>query len=45
MRWLEVATTPDDIAHFLARRDFGALFMPQPRALPPGQMMLPFCSA
>ena len=45
MRWLEVATTPGDIAHLLARHDLGEPPTPRPRGPPPGQMLLPFSSA
>ncbi len=42
MRWLEVATEPDDIARLLARRDLADAHPHRPRAPPPGQLSLPF---
>ncbi|MBM4223907.1 MAG: transposase [Gammaproteobacteria bacterium] len=42
MRWLEVATKPDDIARLLARQGLAPPPSPRPRAPPIGQLMLPF---
>jgi hypothetical protein len=42
MRWLEVATEPEDIARLLAHHDLAPPPAPRPRAPPPGQLVLPF---
>lgn len=42
MRWLEIATKPDDIARLLARHGLAPVPSPRPRAPPSGQLLLPF---
>jgi hypothetical protein len=45
MRWKEVATEPADIARLLARHGLALPPATQPRAPPPGQLLLPFARA
>jgi len=42
MRWLEVATNPDDIVRLLARHGLADPPAPRPRAPPRGQLTLAF---
>lgn len=44
MRWVEVATEPDDIARLLSRHDLADAPAPRPRAPPHGQLTLAFAS-